>query len=107
MPRLPLVSSSLRQGLTWHRQALDPSLDYFPSAKVIASATLASLVFIGSESCFLRSRDSPVREGVSGGLEGPRVCPVSRTYLMRGTSSRVQQVLGPPCSAGSGEQDSL
>lgn len=27
--------------------------------------------------------------------------------LMRGISSRVQQVLGPPCSAGSGEQDSL
>lgn len=34
-------------------------------------------------------------------------CPVSRLYLMRGTSSRVQQVFGPPCSAGSGEQDSL
>lgn len=36
-----------------------------------------------------------------------RTCPISRPHLMKGTSSRVQQVLGPPCSVGSGEQDSL
>lgn len=54
-------------------------------------------------SLFLRLKDRSLSEGLGSSL----TCPVSRPYLMRGISSRVQQVLGPPCSAGSGEQDSL